>query len=74
MLLFFGVVIDGCFWCCYGGGDGGGDGEVVAVAVLVLLLLASAGAYGGGTMGCSRDRKTGYTKTGYMEEAKTRIL
>ena len=22
----------------------------------------------------SRDRKTGYTKTGYMEEAKTRIL
>ncbi len=25
------------------------------------------------SVGNSRDRKTGYTKTGYMEEAKTRI-
>jgi hypothetical protein len=44
------------------------------VWVYPVQIMASAAAWMSGLrIDISRDRQTGYTKTGYMEEAKTRI-
>ena len=45
----------------------------VPKSMFTLFQIMTLDSWSGFTRGLSRDRKTGHTKTGYMEEAKTRI-